>query len=247
MLLKAFIERFAIDTESISQFYKILMEEFQQAVHQTVKDKCIDYMFKIIKRLDKSLLITVQSSLEMVLRNIYFATDDNRDKAIDIAEYLEEHLSEDQINPYIVQEFLGYSNTVDNVLSGGAAGPLGGRRMTQRINSIISESGLEESFISEFQNEAEDMNLNFDDFKNALKAESKIDKIEAFMNTDEIYIASNKGIRVFLNKKDNLEIFVSLISRPHEVESRIWWKQIQRLKLESREIFEDYREYNLKS
>jgi hypothetical protein len=91
------------------------------------------------------------------------------------------------------------------------------------------------------------MNLNFDDFKNALKAESKIDKIEAFMNTDEIYIASNKGIRVFLNKKDNLEIFVSLISRPHEVESRIWWKQIQRLKLESREIFEDYREYNLKS
>ena len=52
-------------------------------------------MFKIIKRLDKSLLITVQSSLEMVLRNIYFATDDNRDKAIDIAEYLEEHLPED--------------------------------------------------------------------------------------------------------------------------------------------------------
>lgn len=68
------------------------------------------------------------------------------------------------------------------------------------------------------------MNLNFDDFKSALKTESKIDRIEAFMNTEDIYIGSNKNIRNFLNKKDNLEVFVSLISRPHEVESRIWWK-----------------------
>lgn len=68
------------------------------------------------------------------------------------------------------------------------------------------------------------MNLNFDDFKSALKTESKIDRIEAFMNSDDIYIASNKTIRNFLNKKDNLEVFVNLISRPHEVESRIWWK-----------------------
>ena len=60
-----------------------------------MKDKCIDYMFKIIKRLDKSLLVTLQNSLEMVLKNIYFATDENRDKAIEIAEYLEEHLPED--------------------------------------------------------------------------------------------------------------------------------------------------------
>ena len=66
------------------------------------------------------------------------------------------------------------------------------------------------------------MNLNFEDFKSALKTESKIDKIEAFMNSDEIYISTNKTIRGFLNKKDNLEVFVSLISRPHEVESRIW-------------------------
>lgn len=66
------------------------------------------------------------------------------------------------------------------------------------------------------------MNLNFDDFKSALKAESKIDKIEAFMNSDDIYIGANKSIRNFLNKKDNLEIFVSLIARPSEVESRIW-------------------------
>jgi hypothetical protein len=33
------------------------------------------------------------------------------------------------------------------------------------------------------------MNLNFDDFKTALKAESKIDKIEAFINSDDIFIA----------------------------------------------------------
>jgi hypothetical protein len=66
------------------------------------------------------------------------------------------------------------------------------------------------------------MNLNFDDFKSALKTESKIDKIEAFINSDEIYIWANKSIRGFLSKKDNLEIFTSLISRPHEVESRIW-------------------------
>lgn len=66
------------------------------------------------------------------------------------------------------------------------------------------------------------MNLNFDDFKSALKTESKIDKIESFMSSDEIYIGLNKSIRNFLYKKDNLEIFVSLISRPHEVESRIW-------------------------
>lgn len=117
------------------------------------------------------------------------------------------------------------------------------------------------------------MNLNFEDFKSALKTESKIDRIEAFMNTDDIFIAANKNIRNFLNKKDNLEVFVSLISRPHEVESRIWWKQTPRIPLEggstqsagiystssttqssnpggyigcSKEIFEDYREFNLK-
>ena len=42
------------------------------------------------------------------------------------------------------------------------------------------------------------------------------------MNSDDIFIASNKSIRSFLNKKDNLEVFVSLIAKPHEVESRIW-------------------------
>lgn len=70
------------------------------------------------------------------------------------------------------------------------------------------------------------MNLNFDDFKSALKAESKIDRIEAFMNSEDILIASNGTIRSFLNKKDNLEVFVSLIARPHEVESRVWWKPV---------------------
>jgi hypothetical protein len=69
------------------------------------------------------------------------------------------------------------------------------------------------------------MNLNFEDFKSTLKIESKIDKIEAFMNSEDIYLSTNKGIRQYLNKKDNLEIIISLISKPHEVESRIWWKQ----------------------
>lgn len=89
MLLKAFIERFAIDTESISQFYKTFIEEFQTAAHAIIKDKCIDYMFRVLKRLDKSLLLTVQNSLETVLKSNYFLQEDNRDKAVQIAEYLE--------------------------------------------------------------------------------------------------------------------------------------------------------------
>lgn len=99
------------------------------------------------------------------------------------------------------------------------------RRRTMRANSIVSDS-FGDSFISDFQNEAADMNLNFDDFKSALKAESKIDKIEAFMNSEDIYISTNKNIRSFLNKRDNLEVFINLISRPHEVESRIWVSKI---------------------
>ncbi|CDW82096.1 UNKNOWN [Stylonychia lemnae] len=244
MLLKAFIERFAIDTESISQFYKIFIEEFQSAAHNVIKDKCIDYMFKILRRLDKPLLISIQNSLETVLKSNYFIQDNNRDKAIEIAEYLMECLDDDEINPYIYQEFLGYNNTVDNVLSGNA---MVDKKKTIRANSIISESGFGDSFISEFQNEAADMNLNFDDFKSALKTESKIDRIEAFMNSEDIFISTNKNIRGFLNKKDNLEVFVSLISRPHEVESRIWWKPSQRISLDSREIFDDYREFNLRN
>ena len=89
------------------------------------------------------------------------------------------------------------------------------------------------------------MNLNFDDFKSALKAESKIDKIEAFMDSEDIYIQTNRQIRSFLSKKDNLEVFVTQISKPHEVDSRIWWKQSSRIDLDSKQIFEDYREFNL--
>lgn len=91
------------------------------------------------------------------------------------------------------------------------------------------------------------MNLNFDDFKSALKTESKIDRIEAFMNTEDVFISSNKNIRNFLIKKDNLEVFISLIAKPHEVESRIWWKQTQRISMDAREIFDDFREFNLKN
>lgn len=58
------------------------------------------------------------------------------------------------------------------------------------------------------------MNLNFMDFKSALKAESKIDKMESLMNQENVSILENKGIRKFLEKKDNLEIFIALIARP---------------------------------
>ena len=44
---------------------------------------------------------------------------------------------------------------------------------------------------------------------------------------------------------DNLEIFTALISRPHEVESRIWWKPIDRVNLRSQLLYHDYREFNL--
>lgn len=71
------------------------MEEFQQANHQVIKDKCIDYLFRVMKRLDKSLLVTLQNSLEMILKSNYFQSDDNREKAVEIAEYLEEHLPAD--------------------------------------------------------------------------------------------------------------------------------------------------------
>lgn len=67
------------------------------------------------------------------------------------------------------------------------------------------------------------------------------------MNSDDIYISTNKTIRVYLNKKDNLEIFVSLIAKPHEVESRIWWKPTKRIDLDNRQILEDYREFNLRN
>mmetsp|Transcript_13851 Transcript_13851/g.9993 ORF Transcript_13851/g.9993 Transcript_13851/m.9993 type:complete len:82 (-) Transcript_13851:2150-2395(-) len=81
------------------------------------------------------------------------------------------------------------------------------------------------------------MDLNFEDFKTALKTESKIDKIEAFMNTDDIYISQNKAIKSFLARKDNLEIFVSLISRPNEVESRIEWSKSKLMRLSDPLVF----------
>ena len=52
----------------------------------------------------------------------------------------------------------------------------------KRTGTFISES--DNSFISDFQNEAEEMQLNFEDFKSTLKVEAKIDKIEQFMNSD---------------------------------------------------------------
>ncbi len=72
MLMKAFIDRFAVDTESISLFYKVLVEEFSTAAQTLIKDKSVDYMTRVVKRLDKQLLNSLQSSLETVLRNSYF-------------------------------------------------------------------------------------------------------------------------------------------------------------------------------
>lgn len=50
------------------------------------------------------------------MKNNYFLQEDNRQKAIDLAEYLEEHIAEDELSPYIYNEFLAEHNTVDKVL-----------------------------------------------------------------------------------------------------------------------------------
>lgn len=51
------------------------------------------------------------------------------------------------MNPYIYQEFLADANTVDNVLGGGKGLE---RRRTIRTNSVVSDSGFGDSFISDF-------------------------------------------------------------------------------------------------
>ena len=56
------------------------------------------------------------------------------------------------------------------------------------------------------------MDLNFEDFKSALKVEAKIDKIEQFMNSEDIYISQSKNMRGFLNKKDNLAWYLGFIA-----------------------------------
>ena len=59
-------------------------------------------------------MISVQQSLEIFLKSNYFIQEDNREKAVDIAEYLESVLEPEDINPYILSEFLGeQANTVD--------------------------------------------------------------------------------------------------------------------------------------
>lgn len=56
------------------------------------------------------------------------------------------------------------------------------KKAFQQPNTNNEEESIDDSFISEFQNDADDMNLNFLDFKSALKAESKIEKMEGLMN-----------------------------------------------------------------
>lgn len=112
--------------------------------------------------------------------------------------------------------------------------------------SQLSRSDQGDSMMDDLAEGAEDMNINFDEFKSALKAESKIDKIEAFMNMEECLIDRDKKIRRYLSQSDNLEIFISLISKPHEVESRVWWNELSRIDMKDRLIYENYREYNLR-
>ena len=59
MLLRAFVERFAIDTESISLFYKIFLDEFSSASHTIVKDHCVAHLNRVLRRLDHSLLVSI--------------------------------------------------------------------------------------------------------------------------------------------------------------------------------------------
>ena len=65
------------------------------------------------------------------------------------------------------------------------------------------------------------------------------------MNSNDVQMNINKSIKQFLMRSDNLEIFISLISRPHEVESRIWWKPVMRIDIKSPLLYLDYREFNL--
>lgn len=90
------------------------------------------------------------------------------------------------------------------------------------------------------------MKLNIDDLKSALKTESKIDKIESAMNHEDICIDTNKSLKSFIAGKDNLDILISLISRPHDVDSRIMWKPNPKIApLSTAPIFDNYIEYNL--
>jgi hypothetical protein len=109
MLLKAIIERFAIDNESCSMFYKILLEEFSIGYHIVIKEKCTGYILKIIKRLDEKLLVSLQASLETFLKQNFFLTEPNKVRGTEIAEYLISKLEEDLISPFIFQEFIGES------------------------------------------------------------------------------------------------------------------------------------------
>jgi hypothetical protein len=51
--------------------------------------------------------------------------------------------------------------------------------------------------------------------------ESKIEKIENFLN-GTVNFTSEK----FIRHKDNLEIMIGLITKPHEMDSRVKWEPI---------------------
>lgn len=88
----------------------------------------MEYLVKILLRIDKRLLITLQNSLEGVLKSNYFLQEENRNKAVMIAEFLYEYLDDEQMNPFIFQEFLGFVSPMDKILNSGPGGALDKRK-----------------------------------------------------------------------------------------------------------------------
>jgi len=72
MLIKAFIDRFAFDGESVSMFYRSFLEEFSNSSAPLIKEKCTEYVFRLLRKLDNENLITFQDALETFLKATYF-------------------------------------------------------------------------------------------------------------------------------------------------------------------------------
>ena len=78
-----------------------------------------------------------------------------------------------------------------------------------------------DSSISDEEVDEEAKGENIQSIKQALKIESWVDKIENFLNG-----VLNMQIDWFLTAKNNLEIIVGLIARPHEYDSWVKWEPI---------------------
>ena len=94
MLLRAFIDRFATDNESIAAFYRIFLDEFQAATHMLVKEKTTDYIWRLVSRIEAGMLVSMQDSLEVFLFSGYFKDKERKPHAVKLATYLKEILGE---------------------------------------------------------------------------------------------------------------------------------------------------------